>query len=112
MTALYVLGSGSRGNCCAVECDGATVLIDAGFSSREIERRAATTGLELGSVGAIVLTHEHGDHARGAGRLARQLGVPVLTAPGTWARLGPRTRQAQHRALGLCTKVKIGPFSV
>ena len=41
MTALYVLGSGSRGNCCAVECDGAAVMIDAGFSPREIERRAA-----------------------------------------------------------------------
>ena len=48
----------------------------------------------------------------GAGRLARQLGVPVLTAPGTWARLGLRMRHAEHRALGLCTQVKIGPFSV
>jgi phosphoribosyl 1,2-cyclic phosphodiesterase len=112
MTALYVLGSGSRGNCCAVECDGTAVLIDAGFSPREIARRAESTGLPLGSVGAIVLTHEHGDHARGAGRLARCLGVPVLTAPGTWARLGPRMKQAEHRALGLCTRVQVGPFAV
>ena len=112
MTALYVLGSGSRGNCCAVECDGVTVLIDAGFSPREIERRAESTGLALGSVGAIVLTHEHGDHARGAARLASRLGVPVLTAPGTWARLGARVRHAEHRALGLCTRVEIGPFAM
>lgn len=112
MTALYVLGSGSRGNCCAVEHDGVTVLIDAGFSPREIERRAESTGLRLGSVGAIVVTHEHGDHARRAGRLARRLGVPVLTAPGTWARLGPRVRHAEHRALGLCARVEVGPFAV
>jgi phosphoribosyl 1,2-cyclic phosphodiesterase len=112
MTALFVLGSGSRGNCCAVEHDGAAVLIDAGFSPREIERRAESAGLALGSVGAIVLTHEHGDHARGAGRLARRLGVPVLTAPGTWARLGRRVVHAEHRALGFCTRAEIGPFAV
>jgi phosphoribosyl 1,2-cyclic phosphodiesterase len=112
MTALYVLGSGSRGNCCAVQYDGATVLIDAGFSPREIERRAETTGLALGSVSAIVVTHEHGDHARGAGRLARRLGVPVLTAPATWERLGVRVRHAEHRALGLCAQAEIGPFMV
>jgi phosphoribosyl 1,2-cyclic phosphodiesterase len=112
MTALYVLGSGSRGNCCAVEHDGSTVLIDAGFSPREIERRAESTGLALGSVGAIIVTHEHGDHARGAGRLARRLGVPVLTAPGTWERLGPRMKHAEHRTLGLCSRVQLGPFVV
>jgi phosphoribosyl 1,2-cyclic phosphodiesterase len=112
VTTLYVLGSGSRGNCCAVEHDGAAMLIDAGFSPREIEHRAETTGLALGAVGAIVLTHEHGDHARGAGRLARRLGVPVLTAPGTWTRLAPRMAHAEHRALSLCTRLEIGPFVV
>ena len=112
MTALYVLGSGSRGNCCAVEQEGTAILIDAGFSPKEIERRAETAGLALGGVGAIVLTHEHGDHARGAGRLARRLGVPVLTAPGTWTRLAPKMRHAEHRPLGLCARVEIGPFVV
>jgi phosphoribosyl 1,2-cyclic phosphodiesterase len=92
--------------------EGATVLIDAGFSPREIERRAASAGLALESVSAIVLTHEHGDHARGAGRLARRLGVPVLTAPGTWARLGRRVRHTEHRALSLCAKVELEPFVV
>ena len=112
MTALFVLGSGSRGNCCALEHEGVVLLIDAGFSPKEIERRAQAAGLDLGRAGAIVLTHEHGDHARGAGRLARRLGVPVLTAPGTWARLGPRVRHANHRALSLCAKAEIGPFRV
>lgn len=112
MTALFVLGSGSRGNCCALDHEGAVLLIDAGFSPKEIERRAHSAGLELARVGAIVLTHEHGDHARGAGRLARRLGVPVVTAPGTWTKLGPRVRHARHRALSLCATVEIGPFTV
>ena len=38
MMTLYVLGSGSRGNCCAVETEGGALLIDAGFSAREVER--------------------------------------------------------------------------
>ncbi len=88
MITLYVLGSGSRGNCFAVEADGKALLIDAGFSAREIERRAGSAGLDLAMVAGIALTHEHGDHACGALRLARRLRVPVLTAPGTWARLG------------------------
>ena len=50
MMRLYVLGSGSRGNCCAVEADGAAMLLDAGFSAREIERRAETVGLDLARV--------------------------------------------------------------
>ncbi len=112
MTSLYVLGSGSRGNCCALEYEGATILVDAGFAPREIERRAEATGLSLGSVTAIVLTHEHGDHARGAGRLARRLGVPVLTAPGTWSRLEHRMHRAEHRRLSLCSRVQIGTLSV
>jgi phosphoribosyl 1,2-cyclic phosphodiesterase len=112
MMRLYVLGSGSRGNCFAVESAGVVLLLDAGFSAREIERRADTAGLELGRVAGIALTHEHGDHASGAPRLARRLGVPVLTAPGTWARLAPRMPQATHRGIGLQASLELGPFRV
>jgi phosphoribosyl 1,2-cyclic phosphodiesterase len=112
MMRLYVLGSGSRGNCFAVEAEGVALLLDAGFSAREIERRAETAGLDLGRVAAIALTHEHGDHACGAPRLARDLGVPVLTAPGTWERLARRMAQAAYRGLGLQVSLELGPFRV
>lgn len=112
MITLYVLGSGSRGNCFAVESEGMALLIDAGFSAREIERRSALAGLDLGRVAGIALTHEHGDHACGAARLSRRLGVPVLTAPGTWARLATRMEDAEHRSIGLCARVELGPLSI
>jgi phosphoribosyl 1,2-cyclic phosphodiesterase len=112
MTTLYVLGSGSRGNCCAIESDGVALLIDAGFSVREIERRAARVGLALDSVVAVVLTHEHGDHACGGVPLAHHLRVPVLTALGTWAKLSPGADAPEHRPLGLCRGVDVGPFAV
>jgi phosphoribosyl 1,2-cyclic phosphodiesterase len=109
---LYVLGSGSRGNCFAVESEGVGLLIDAGFSAREIERRAERAGLDLSQVAGIVLTHEHGDHACGAPLLARRLQVPVLTAPGTWRHLSATMEDAEHRALGLCTRLELGPFAI
>jgi phosphoribosyl 1,2-cyclic phosphodiesterase len=112
MITLYVLGSGSRGNCCAVECEGAALLIDAGFSVREVERRAEAVGLDLGRITGIALTHEHGDHSCGAAGLARRLQVPVLTAPGTWGRLAAVMEDAEHRRLGLCTRVEMGPFVI
>jgi phosphoribosyl 1,2-cyclic phosphodiesterase len=109
---LYVLGSGSRGNCCAVESDGVALLIDAGFSAREIERRAVAAGLDLGQVAGITLTHEHGDHACGAAVLARRLQVPVVTAPGTWKHLAATMEASEHRPLGLCARVELGPFTI
>jgi phosphoribosyl 1,2-cyclic phosphodiesterase len=108
---LYGLGSGSRGNCFALESDGAVLLIDAGFSAKEIERRAETVELALDGVTGIVLTHEHGDHACGASRLAQRFAVPVLTAPGTWARLGTRMECA-HQPIGMGAPVELGPFRV
>jgi phosphoribosyl 1,2-cyclic phosphodiesterase len=112
MTSLWVLGSGSGGNCCAVEGDGATVMIDAGFSAKEVERRAECVALDLSRLSAIVLTHEHGDHAAGAARLARRFHVPVVTASGTWASIQRAMRQAEHRPLGMSTRVEIGPFVI
>jgi phosphoribosyl 1,2-cyclic phosphodiesterase len=109
---LYVLGSGSRGNCCAVESEGVALLMDAGFSAREVERRAQSVGLELARVAGIVLTHEHGDHARGAAGLAYRLNAPVLTAQGTWSRLAQAMPEAVHRPLGLCARIEMGPFAI
>jgi phosphoribosyl 1,2-cyclic phosphodiesterase len=111
VTALFSLGSGSRGNCFAVESDGAVLLLDAGFSAKEIERRAAGAGLALEGLVGIAVTHEHGDHARGTQRLAHRFGVPVLTAPGTWASLGC-AEHCTHLALGMGQRVEVGPFQV
>jgi phosphoribosyl 1,2-cyclic phosphodiesterase len=88
------------------------LLIDAGFSAREVERRAETVGFDIGRVAAIALTHEHGDHSCGAAALSRRLRVPVLTAPGTWGRLVTAMEETEHRALGLCARVELGPFTI
>jgi phosphoribosyl 1,2-cyclic phosphodiesterase len=76
-----VLGSGSAGNATLVEAGGARVLIDAGFTGRDLERRLRAVELDPASLTAIVITHDHADHTRGMGVLARRYGTPLyLTA--------------------------------
>ena len=72
-----VLASGSGGNACYVETDQARILIDAGLSCRELMRRLETVQADPKALDALVVTHEHVDHMRGAGPLARLLDIPV-----------------------------------
>ena len=78
-----ILASGSGGNACYVETNKARILIDAGLSCREIERRLNDVGIPAESLNAIILTHEHSDHIRGAGPLARRYNLPLYTNSGT-----------------------------
>ncbi len=112
MTTVFVLGSGSGGNAFAVRSGGEALLIDAGFSAREISRRAAQAGLELGQVVGLVLTHEHGDHTAGARRLAYTLGIPVIATSGTWDRVRPRMPKASFVPLALMGRIRHGNFVI
>ncbi|HEY3934627.1 MAG TPA: MBL fold metallo-hydrolase [Gemmatimonadales bacterium] len=109
---LTVLGSGSKGNAFALECDGAILLIDAGFSPREIERRMELAGLEPAALAGIALTHEHGDHAMGTLKLAARHEVPVLTSLGTWTALRRGGESCDFIPLGTAATATVGPFAV
>ncbi len=84
---VVVLGSGSGGNAVVVESgsEGARrrILLDAGFSCREIELRMKLAGIDPRTIEALVLTHEHIDHCRGAERFARRHRLPVYATAGT-----------------------------
>ncbi len=79
------IASGSNGNCYYVGNSKEAVLIDAGISCRETERRMKRLGLSMNSVKAIFVSHEHGDHIRGIPVLAQRYGLPVY---GTQCTLG------------------------
>lgn len=79
------LGSGSRGNATLVEAGGARVLVDCGFALCELERRLDLLGVDPHSLDAVLITHEHADHIRGVGALARRYGLPVWASAGTLA---------------------------
>ena len=80
---LAVVGSGSSGNAVVVESGGRAILIDAGFPRRRIESTLETLGLAPESLDALLLTHEHYDHVRGAGQIARRHRLPVYATEGT-----------------------------
>jgi len=106
-----VLGSGSRGNAILVESGDDALLVDAGFSHRTLEQRLSAAGRSAGAVRAIAITHEHGDHARGAARAARAWGVPVAASRGTLRALA---LHAETRAIALAPAraVTVPPFRV
>lgn len=76
-TRLTVLGSGSAGNATLLQGVDRHVMIDVGLSCREVTRRLAGIGVSPRDIGAVVITHAHGDHTRGAALFSRKHGVPV-----------------------------------
>lgn len=78
------LASGSKGNSLFVSCKNTCFLIDAGLSGIEIERRLKSIGIPPESLTAIIITHEHSDHIKGAGILSRRFNVPVYISQKTY----------------------------
>lgn len=87
-----VLGSGSGGNAVVIESGGHRLMIDAGFSCRELVRRMKELDFDPATLGALLITHEHQDHCKGAPRFARRFKLPVLATAGTLD--GARLRSA------------------
>ncbi|MFK8068303.1 MAG: MBL fold metallo-hydrolase [Gammaproteobacteria bacterium] len=77
------LGSGSKGNATLVQSESTILLIDNGFSLKETCKRLASLKRHPEELTAILVTHEHGDHVAGVGRLARKYNIPVWLTEGT-----------------------------
>lgn len=77
------LNSGSNGNCYYVGNEHEAVLVDAGISCRETEKRMKRIGLTMQKVKAIFVSHEHSDHIRGLTVMAKKYQLPVYITPGT-----------------------------
>ena len=77
------IASGSNGNCYYVGNGHEAILVDAGISCRQTEKRMAKLGLSLQSVKAIFVSHEHTDHVKGLSVLANKYQLPVFLTNGT-----------------------------
>jgi phosphoribosyl 1,2-cyclic phosphodiesterase len=98
--SVCVLASGSRGNAIYLSDGNTAILIDAGLSGIEIQRRMDAKGLAPGDLDAILVSHEHTDHIQGVGVLSRRFGLPV--------HISDATREASKKALGKLAAVR--PF--
>ena len=94
---LTVLGSGSTGNAVLIVAGNTRVLVDAGLSAKEIARRLAMVGEDAQRLDAVLVTHEHGDHAGGLRVLLNSVDCPVYISGKNTRRLRQRTSQRQQR---------------
>jgi len=78
------LFSGSSGNAAYLGTDEGAVLIDCGMSGRQVLDSLQTAGLDPAQLKAVLVTHEHSDHVKGVGVLARKLVLTVCATEGTW----------------------------
>jgi len=113
-----VLGSGSNGNATFVATSRVRILVDAGFSFRQITKRLQSIGEDPKDLDAVVVTHEHSDHCRGLQTLIKRLGAPIYLTERTagavdWGELmsgdGPRPRLETFHA---GARLEIGDLAV
>lgn len=84
MIEICALASGSNGNCYYIGNNNEAVLVDAGLSFKQILKRIETKALDPKKIKALFITHEHGDHVRGARVTGKKLDVPVYMTDGTY----------------------------
>lgn len=82
-----VLSSGSTGNATVVDNGETRLLIDVGFSAKKMEQLMKERELAAGAIDAILVTHEHSDHIKGLGALARKYDLPIYANEKTWEEL-------------------------
>ena len=108
-----VLGSGSAGNSTLIVAGETRVLIDCGLSARETVRRIQSVGEDPARLDAVIVTHEHGDHARGLAMLCKTLQIPVYISDLTFnaCDLGDRSKYVRRGEAICCSQdFEVGSF--
>ncbi len=106
------LASGSAGNALLLEAGTTRLLVDAGLAAESVERSLSDLAVRADTISAILLTHEHDDHARGAGPLSRAFGIPVMANAATLAAAAASLAGAALAPFDTARPFQVGPFEV
>ena len=106
------LNSGSNGNCYYVGNQFESVLIDAGISSRETDRRMKRLALNPRKLKAIFITHEHSDHIKGLRSIVKKYKVPVYITSKTLENGRLKIKDPFLRHFNPFTPVNVGRLSI
>jgi phosphoribosyl 1,2-cyclic phosphodiesterase len=109
---ISALASGSNGNCYYVGNRTEAVLIDAGISCREVEKRMARLKLPIQNVKALFVSHEHTDHTNGVAAIAKKYNLPIYLTAGTLRHSGLRLASDVAVTISDNKPVTIGSFSI
>ena len=106
------LNSGSNGNCYYLGNDSEAILVDAGISCREIEKRMRRLGLNIYKIKAVFVSHEHSDHIKGIAVLSRKYKLPVYITADTLMHSGLNLDKEMVRHFSINEQIDIGSISV
>ncbi len=118
MLGFTILGSGSGGNATVIHCPEGNILLDAGFSAKELTVRMTCRGIDPATIRALLITHGHGDHIRGCRVFADRYGIPAYETPDTARLISAEKKNAEKVVLispgqkfELCG-ITVEPFTV
>ncbi|MBQ9665802.1 MAG: MBL fold metallo-hydrolase [Bacteroidaceae bacterium] len=77
----FSLGSGSCGNCYYIATETDAIIVDCGISLRRFKKYLQEYGIKMGKVRALLITHDHADHIKAAGKLSNEYSLPVYATP-------------------------------
>jgi phosphoribosyl 1,2-cyclic phosphodiesterase len=112
MIEICALASGSNGNCYYIGNNEEAVLVDAGLSFKQILKRMETKALDPQKIKAVFITHEHGDHVRGARVMGKKLDIPVYMTSGTYTASFHTWKPLSYIAVKDNTPVEVGLFKI
>ncbi len=110
-----ILASGSTGNAMVVDSGEARLLVDAGFSGRKLEQLLQQRGLSCEQLDGLLITHEHADHVKGAGVLARKHGLQIYANEKTWQAMEKQigeVKEEQRKYIVTGEKLDFGSMTV
>lgn len=112
--ALHItsLNSGSNGNCYYIGNEKEAVLVDAGLSCRETEKRMLRLGLDMKKVKAIFISHEHSDHISGLPVISKKYSLPVYITEATYAKSGQQLLPSSLHWLKAQQSISIGNLGI
>lgn len=80
------LFSGSTGNSLFIQGNETKILVDSGVSAKKIAEALSSIDVDISKINAILVTHEHIDHIRSIGTMAKKYNIPIYANIGTWKR--------------------------
>lgn len=114
----FSLGSGSCGNCYYLSTGTDAIIIDCGVGIRRFKKHLSEYGMKLGYIKAMLITHDHSDHIKAAGKISKEYHLPVYATPlvhqgmdNSWQK-SVKVPQELKRTIAFGETFEIGPFSV